>query len=57
MTSEFKKIKDNNDTRYVLETATAGATSAGVVATAPGKKRSDSILAQEKKRHLSLATL
>jgi len=49
MTSEFKKIKDNNDTRYVLETATAGATSAGVVATAPGKKRSDSILAQEKK--------
>ena len=49
MTSEFKKIKDNEDTRYVLETATAGATSAGVVATAPGKKRSDSILAQEKK--------
>ena len=47
MTSEFKKIKDNNNTRYVLETATAGATSAGAVATAPGKKREDSILAQE----------
>lgn len=49
MTSEFKKIKNNEDTHYVLETATAGATSAGVVATAPGKKREDSILAQEKK--------
>jgi hypothetical protein len=49
MTSEFKKIKNNEDTHYVLETATVGATSAGVVATAPGKKREDSILAQEKK--------
>ena len=49
MTSEFKKIKNNEDTHYVLETATAGATSTGVVATAPGKKREDSILAQEKK--------
>ena len=47
MTNEFKKIKDHDETRYVLETATAGATSAGVVATAPGKKREDSILAQE----------
>lgn len=52
MTSEFKKIKDNEDTRYVLETATAGATGAGAVATVPGtlgkvKKREDSILAQE----------
>jgi len=34
MNNEFKKIKNNNETRYVLETATAGATSAGVVATA-----------------------
>jgi hypothetical protein len=49
MTSEFKKIKNNEDTHYVLETATAGATSSSVVATAPGKKREDSILAQEKK--------
>jgi hypothetical protein len=49
MTSEFKKIKNNEDTHYVLETATSGATSAGVVATAPGKRRKDSILAQEKK--------
>jgi hypothetical protein len=49
MTSEFKKIKNNEDTHYVLETATVSATSAGVVATAPGKKREDSILAQEKK--------
>lgn len=47
MTNEFKKVKNDNETRYVLETATAGATSAGVVATAPGKKREDSILAQE----------
>jgi hypothetical protein len=52
MTSEFKKIKDNEDTRYVLETATAGSTGAGAVATVPGtlgkvKKREDSILAQE----------
>lgn len=47
MTNEFKKVKTNSETRYVLETATAGATSAGVVATAPGKKREDSILAQE----------
>jgi len=49
MTSEFKKIKNNEDTHYVLETATVGATSAGSVATAPGKRREDSILAQEKK--------
>ena len=49
MTSEFKKIKNNEDTHYVLETATSGATSAGAVATAPGKSRKDSILAQEKK--------
>jgi hypothetical protein len=54
MTSEFKKIKNNEDTHYVLETATGGATSAGAVATVPGalgkvKKREDNILAQEKK--------
>jgi hypothetical protein len=49
MTSEFKKIKNNEDTHYVLETVTSGATGAGVVATAPGKRREDSILAQEKK--------
>ena len=49
MTSEFKKIKNNEDTHYVLETATSGATSAGAVATAPRKSRKDSILAQEKK--------
>jgi len=54
MTSEFKKIKNNEDTHYVLETATSGATSAGAVATVPGalgkvKKREDTILAQEKK--------
>ena len=33
MTTEFKKIKQGNITRYVLETATAGATSAGAIAT------------------------
>ena len=47
MNNEFKKVKNNSETRYVLETATAGATSSSVVATAPGKKRADSILAQE----------
>jgi hypothetical protein len=32
--NEFKKIKNNNETRYVLETMTAGATGAGAIATA-----------------------
>lgn len=35
MNNEFKKIKTRNETRYILETASAGATSAGAVATAP----------------------
>lgn len=52
MNNEFKKIKNNSETRYVLETATGGATSAGSVASVPGalggvKKRQDNILAQE----------
>jgi hypothetical protein len=32
--NEFKKIKNNNETRYVLETMTAGATGASAIATA-----------------------
>jgi|LakMenEpi03Aug12_release.lakeMendotaPanAssembly.Ray.scaffolds.fasta_scaffold158057_1 hypothetical protein len=36
MNNEFKKVKIKNETRYVLETASAGATSASDVATAPG---------------------
>lgn len=36
MNNEFKKINTNNETRYVLENASAGATSAGNVASAPG---------------------
>lgn len=35
MNNEFKKITNKNETRYILETATAGATSTGVGATAP----------------------
>ena len=54
MTSEFKKIKDNTDTRYVLETATSGGTSAGAIASVPGglgkvQKRGN-LLAQEEKK-------
>ena len=52
MNNEFKKSKTNNETRYVLETATGGGTSAGSVASVPGalggvRKREDNILAQE----------
>jgi hypothetical protein len=53
MNNEFKKVKSNEETRYVLETATAGATSSGAVATVPGsagkvqKRNPDNILAQE----------
>jgi hypothetical protein len=53
MNNEFKKIKSNNETRYVLETATAGATGTGAVATSVGgmgkvqKRNPDNILAQE----------
>lgn len=35
MKDEFKKIQSKRGTRYVLETATSGATSAGAVTTAP----------------------
>ena len=52
MKHEFKKIKSTEETRYVLETASAGATSSGAVATMPSsvgkvQKRQDNILAQE----------
>ncbi len=53
MNNEFKKFKSSNETRYVLETATAGATSSGAVATSAGsmgkmqKRNPDNILAQE----------
>ena len=53
MNNEFKKIKSTNETRYVLETATAGATGTGAVATSVGgmgkvqKRNPDNILAQE----------
>lgn len=53
MNNEFRKIKSNNETRYVLETATAGATGTGAVATNAGglgkvqKRNPDNILAQE----------
>lgn len=53
MNNEFKKIKANSETRYVLETATAGATGTGSIATSVGsvgkvqKRNPDNILAQE----------
>lgn len=52
MNKEFKQIKTSTETRYVLESMTAGGTGASNVASAPGtvgkiQKRSDNILAQE----------
>jgi hypothetical protein len=51
MNNEFKKSKSNNETRYTLESMTAGATGSGSVATAPsslGKvQKRGNILAQE----------
>lgn len=51
MTDEFKKIKNKNETRYVLETATAGSTGAGAIASVGGTigkaRKRDNILAQE----------
>jgi hypothetical protein len=54
MNNEFKKSKTGSETRYTLESMTAGATGSSSVATATGslgsvKKREDNILAQEKK--------
>lgn len=52
MNNEFTKIKNKTETRYVLETASAGGTSAGAIASVSSsvggvRKRSDNILAQE----------
>ena len=51
MKHEFKKIKGQSETRYVLETASAGGTSAGSVAsvsgTLGGVRKRDNLLAQE----------
>ncbi len=52
MTNEFKKISQGEITRYVLETATGGGTSAGSVASVSmpmgvTRKRGDNLLAQE----------
>lgn len=52
MNNEFKKIKNNEDTRYVLENASSGGTSSGSVASVSmpigsTRKRGDNILAQE----------
>jgi hypothetical protein len=51
MNNEFKKSKANNETRYVLESMTAGATGAGSIATASGSvgkvQKRGNILAQE----------
>ena len=51
MNNEFKKSKSNNETRYTLESMTAGATGSGSVATATGSlgkvQKRGNILAQE----------
>ena len=51
MSSEFKKIKQENLTRYVLESASGGATGSGAVASVSspigGVRRRDSLIAQE----------
>jgi hypothetical protein len=54
MTSEFKKITGVNETHYVLETASSGATSSGSIASVAGgvgkvQKRGN-LLAQEEKK-------
>jgi hypothetical protein len=51
MNNEFKKSKSNNETRYTLESMTAGATGSGSIATATGSlgkvQKRGNILAQE----------
>jgi hypothetical protein len=51
MNNEFKKSKSNDETRYTLESMTAGATGSGSVATATGSlgkvQKRGNILAQE----------
>lgn len=47
MNKEFKKIKSKLETRYILESASAGATSAGAVATGPVGKKGN-LLVQDK---------
>jgi len=51
MNNEFKKSKSNNETRYTLESMTAGATGSGSVATATGSlgkvQKRGNLLAQE----------
>ena len=51
MNNEFKKVKSDNETRYVLESASAGATSAGSIASVAGSvgkvQKRENILAQE----------
>ena len=51
MNNEFKKSKSNNETRYTLESMTAGATGSGSIATSVGSvgkvQKRGNILAQE----------
>ena len=51
MHDEFKKSKSNNETRYTLESMTAGATGSGSIATSAGSvgkvQKRGNILAQE----------
>ena len=56
MKHEFKKITNKNETRYVLETMTAGGTGASSIATAPGRLGELHKRLQELKDKISVPT-
>jgi len=57
MNNEFKKISKDDTTRYILESASGGGTSAGSIATAPksmgGVQRRDNLLVQDTSQKLT----
>jgi hypothetical protein len=57
MNNEFKKISKDDTTRYILESASGGGTSAGSIATAPksmgGVQRRDNLLVQDANQKLT----
>ena len=56
MNNEFKKFISKNETRYVLETATSGGTSAGAVASNPGVVGELQLRLQELKAKIDVPT-
>jgi len=61
MTNEFKKIPKGTETRYILESETAGTTGNSAIATVPGgmggvRKRGGNLLAQEANKDKMPAT-